>query len=282
LRAHRRRRPREGAGLLTALRGRVLAIAGSDSGGGAGIQADVKTITALGAYAATAITALTAQNTTGVQAVMTVPADFLRAQLVSVLDDIGADAIKTGMLGDARSVQAIAETLYVHAENTPIVVDPVMVAKGGAALMEDSGLIALKRLLLPIAALVTPNLPEAEVLCGLPIADLAAMHRAAKALLDLGAPAVLLKGGHLDGDTVTDLLATADGIEAFTAPRIHSRHTHGTGCTLSSAIATGLAQGMTLRAAVLRARAYVRAAISAAPGLGAGHGPMNHAVTPEP
>ena len=213
---------------------------------------------------------------------MTVPADFLRAQLVSVLDDIGADAIKTGMLGDARSVQAIAETLYVHAENTPIVVDPVMVAKGGAALMEDSGLIALKRLLLPIAALVTPNLPEAEVLCGLPIADLAAMHRAAKALLDLGAPAVLLKGGHLDGDTVTDLLATADGIEAFTAPRIHSRHTHGTGCTLSSAIATGLAQGMTLRAAVLRARAYVRAAISAAPGLGAGHGPMNHAVTPEP
>jgi hydroxymethylpyrimidine/phosphomethylpyrimidine kinase len=160
----------------------------------------------------------------------------------------------------------------------PLVVDPVMVAKGGASLLRHDAVAALIRLLLPMASVVTPNLPEAEVLTGLNIPDVDAMHRAAAALLQLGVPAVLLKGGHLPGDEVVDLLTTADGCEVFVAPRIASRHTHGTGCTLASAVATGLAQGMTLRDAVLRARAYVRAAIESAPGIGRGHGPLNHYV----
>jgi hydroxymethylpyrimidine/phosphomethylpyrimidine kinase len=258
----------------------VLAIAGSDSGGGAGIQADIKTITMLGAYAATAITALTAQDTLGVHAIHRVPPDFVARQIAVVLDDIGADAVKTGMLGDVATIEAVADALTRHAPGVPLVVDPVMVAKGGASLLRDDAVAALTRLLLPMASLVTPNLPEAEVLSGLVIQDLDAMRRAAAALLGLGVPAVLLKGGHLPGDEVVDLLVTADGCEAFAAPRIVSRHTHGTGCTLASAIATGLAQGMTLRDAVLRARAYVRAAIATAPGIGQGHGPLNHWVAP--
>ena len=258
--------------------GRVLAIGGSDSGGGAGIQADIKTITMLGAHAATAITALTAQDTSGVHAIHPVPPEFVAHQIAVVLDDIGADAVKTGMLGDTATIEAIAGALAQHAPGVPLVVDPVMVAKGGASLLHHDALTALTRLLLPLASLLTPNLPEAEALTGLVIQDVAAMHSAATALLRLGLPAVLLKGGHLPGDEVVDLLATADGREAFAAPRIISRHTHGTGCTLASAIATGLAQGMTLRDAVLRARAYVRAAIAAAPGIGKGHGPLNHHV----
>jgi hydroxymethylpyrimidine/phosphomethylpyrimidine kinase len=257
----------------------VLAIAGSDSSGGAGIQADIKTITALGAYAASAITALTAQDTNGVHAVLPVPPDFLRLQMQLVLDDIGADAVKTGMLGDAATVEAVCEILAMHAEGVPVVVDPVIVAKGGATLLEDDAITVLKRRLLPLAALITPNLPEAEVLCGCSIPDRAAMREAAVTLLTLGIPAVLLKGGHLPGEIVVDMLATEQGIEEFAAPRIASRHTHGTGCTLASAIAAGLAQEMELRDAVLRARAYVRAAIISAPGLGSGHGPLNHAVT---
>jgi hydroxymethylpyrimidine/phosphomethylpyrimidine kinase len=258
--------------------GRVLAIAGSDSGGGAGIQADIKTITMLGGYAATAITALTAQNTLGVHAIHMVPPEFVSRQIAVVLDDIGAEAVKTGMLGDAATIEAVAGALAQHAQGVPLVVDPVMVAKGGASLLRPDAVAALTRLLLPMASVLTPNLPEAEVLTGLAIPDIDAMRRAAAALLRLGVPAVLLKGGHLPGDEVVDLLATADGIEAFAAPRIASRHTHGTGCTLASAIATGLAQGMTLRDAVVRARAYVRAAIMAAPGIGRGHGPLNHHV----
>ncbi len=259
--------------------GGVLAIAGSDSAGGAGIQADIKTNTMLGGYAATAITALTAQDTSGVHAIQMVPPEFVSLQIAVVLDDIGADAVKTGMLGDAATIEAIAAALMRHAPGVKLVVDPVMVAKGGASLLRDDAVAALIRTLLPMASVVTPNLPEAEVLTGLVIQDVAAMHRAAAALLRLGAPAVLLKGGHLPGDEVVDLLATADGCESFTAPRIASRHTHGTGCTLASAIATGLAQGMTLRDAVLRARAYVRAAIATAPGIGKGHGPLNHRVS---
>lgn len=257
---------------------RVLAIAGSDSGGGAGIQADIKTIAAFGAYAATAITALTAQDTSGVHAIHIVPPEFVARQIAVVLDDIGADAVKTGMLGDAATIEAVAGALARHAPGVTLVVDPVMVAKGGASLLQPDAVAALTRLLLPVSTLLTPNLPEAEVLSGLVIEDVAAMHRAAAALLRLGVPAVLLKGGHLPGDQVVDLLATADGCEAFVAPRIVSRHTHGTGCTLASAIATGMAQGMTLRDAVLRARAYVRAAIAAAPGIGRGHGPLNHLI----
>jgi hydroxymethylpyrimidine/phosphomethylpyrimidine kinase len=258
------------------MRGRVLVIAGSDSGGGAGIQADIKTIAALDGYAATAITALTAQDTTGVHDVLPVPPAFVARQIAVVLADIGADAIKTGMLGDAATIAAVCDALAGCA--VPLVVDPVMVAKGGARLLADAAVAAMIARLVPFAAVLTPNLPEAEALTGAPVDSLDAMHRAADALLRLGAASVLLKGGHLPGDTVTDLLATPQGTEAFAAPRIVTRHTHGTGCTLASAVATGLAQGMTLRDAVQRARAYVRAAIAAAPGYGAGHGPLNHNV----
>jgi len=260
------------------IRGRVLAIAGSDSGGGAGIQADIKAITALGAYAATAITALTAQNTLGVHGIRMVPPEFIHQQILVVLDDIGADAVKTGMLGDIATIETVADALARHAAGIPFVLDPVMVAKGGARLLDPGSVHALVRHLLPKASLITPNLPEAEVLSDRAIPNIAAMHDAAKALLDLGVPAVLLKGGHLPGDTLVDLLATSEGIESFSAPRIDTRHTHGTGCTMASAIAAGLAQGMPLRDAVQRARDYVRAAIETAPEFGAGHGPLNHYV----
>jgi len=263
---------------MAALTGRVLVIAGSDSGGGAGIQADIKTITALGAYASTAITALTAQDTTGVHDVLPVPPAFVARQIEIVLDDIGADAIKTGMLGGDDTIESIVNCL-IRRTRIPLVLDPVMSAKGGTPLLAQGALAALTRRLLPLAALITPNLPEAEVLAGMPIHDLSAMRRAASGLLSLGVPAVLLKGGHLPGDLVVDILATKEGAEEFAASRIASRHTHGTGCTLASGIAAGLAQNMSLRDAVQRARAYVRDAIASAPGFGSGHGPLNHAVT---
>jgi len=259
--------------------GRVLVIAGSDSGGGAGIQADIKAITALGAFAATAVTALTAQNTLGVHGVHVVPPAFIRQQIEVVMADIGADAIKTGMLGDAATIETVCETLAACASGVPVVVDPVMVAKGGHSLLAAEAVATLRRRLLPMATVLTPNLPEAEALTGLTIQTVSDMRVAASVLLSLGVPAVLLKGGHLEGDTLVDLLATADGIEAFSSPRIQTRHTHGTGCTTASAVAAGLAQGMNLRDAVIRARAYVRAAIAGAPGYGAGHGPLDHAVT---
>jgi hydroxymethylpyrimidine/phosphomethylpyrimidine kinase len=264
-------------GRSPAVIGRVLVVAGSDSGGGAGVQADIKTVTALGGYALTAVTALTVQDTTGVHAILPVPADFIRQQIERALDDPGADAIKTGMLGDAEAIEAIAAAL--RPANLPIVVDPVMLAKGGATLLAAEALAVLKRRLLPLATLLTPNVPEAEALTGMAIPDLAAMHHAAETLLTLGVPAVLLKGGHLAGPVVTDLLATPDGQRRFEFPRIDTRHTHGTGCTLASGVATGLAQGLSLEDAVDRARRYVQAAIAAAPGFGRGHGPLNHAVT---
>lgn len=264
------------------MNGRVLVIAGSDSGGGAGIQADIKTITALGAYAATAITALTAQDTLGVHGIHPVPLPFLRLQMECVLDDIGADAIKTGMLGDEGAIGCICDMLADKGRGIALVVDPVMVAKGGQSLLASGAVSALKRRLLPMATLLTPNIPEAETLAGRAISDTQAMRNAAEALLTLGVPAVLLKGGHLPGDTVIDLLATEKGIQEFAAPRIDTPHTHGTGCTLASAIAAGLAQRMGLEDAIVRARAYVRAAIARAPGFGGGHGPMNHAVTVDP
>jgi hydroxymethylpyrimidine/phosphomethylpyrimidine kinase len=264
------------------MRGRVLVIAGSDSGGGAGIQADIKTITALGAFAATAITALTAQNTLGVHGVMPVPANFIRQQIEVVLSDIGADVIKIGMLGDAATIDTVCDALQAFASDLPVVLDPVMVAKGGQALLPAQAVETLRRRLLPLSSVITPNLPEAEALTGLKIHTEADMRAAASAILAMGVPAVLLKGGHLVSDTVTDLLATDAGIESFAAPRIVTRHTHGTGCTTASAIAAGLAQGLALRDSVVRARLYVRAAIETAPGLGQGHGPLNHAVTVDP
>ncbi len=259
--------------------GRVLVIAGSDSGGGAGIQADIKTITALGAYAATAITALTAQNTLGVHGVLPVPPAFIRQQIEVVMGDIGADVVKIGMLGDTATIEAVAEALLAYAPGVPVVLDPVMVAKGGQALLAQQAVAELRRRLLPGTAVLTPNLPEAEALTSARVRTEVEMRSAASALLAMGVSAVLLKGGHLDSDTVVDLLAQPDGMEAFAAPRITTRHTHGTGCTTASAVAAGLAQGRSLRQAVLRARAYVRSAIAAAPGLGQGHGPLDHAVT---
>jgi hydroxymethylpyrimidine/phosphomethylpyrimidine kinase len=257
--------------------GRVLVVAGSDSGGGAGIQADIKTISMLDAYAATAVTALTAQNTEGVFGVLPIPPEFIRRQIEVVLDDIGADAIKTGMLHDTAAIEAIVAVLQSHAAATPIVVDPVMVAKGGARLIEPDAIEALRRLLIARAEIVTPNLPEAEILCGTTIGNIAEMQAAGEGLLKLGCRAALVKGGHLPGETVSDVLVTAGGVRVWESPRIATRHTHGTGCTLASAIAAGLAQGLGVECAVDRARDYVQRAIAAAPGLGRGHGPLDHA-----
>ncbi len=262
-------------------RGRVLVVAGSDSGGGAGIQADIKAVMALGGYAATAVTALTAQNTLGVHGVLPVAPGFIRQQIDAVLDDVGADALKTGMLGSAEAVQAAAAALSRRG-HLPLVVDPVMVAKGGARLLDDAAVAAMRRGQLPLAPLLTPHVPAAGPLPGLAITDHAAARRAAQALLDLGAAAVLLKGGHLHGAVVQDILATSAGLEVIESPRVETRHTHGTGCTLASAVAAGLAQGMTLSDAVRRGVAYVHAAILAAPGFGAGHGPLGHGVTVDP
>ena len=259
------------------MRGRVLICAGSDSGGGAGLQADIKTVTALAGFAATAVTALTAQNTRGVFGIHEVPAEFLARQMQVVLDDIGADCIKTGMLHSAVVIETVASALDRYAATVPLVMDPVMVAKGGHRLLDASALDALRQVLLPRARLVTPNIPEAEDLAGLSIGGVDDMHRAAGAILELGASAVLVKGGHLPGDNLVDLLATAHGTRSFESPRIHTRHTHGTGCSLASAIAVGLAQGLELEAAIMRARSYVEHAIRTAPGIGEGHGPLNHA-----
>lgn len=255
-------------------KGRVLIIAGSDSGGGAGIQADIKTVTMLGGYAATAITAVTVQNTLGVTGVHPIPLQVVEAQARAVLDDIGADAIKTGMLGDTGMVETVARIL--DSSRAPAVIDPVMVAKGGSTLLAPEAVEAVRALMIPRAALLTPNAPEAQALTGLAVETLDDQRRVGEALLALGARAVLMKGGHVPGETVTDLLLTTDGETTFEGERLHTRHTHGTGCTLASACATGLAQGLPLSEAVARAWAYVHEAMRQAPGLGAGHGPLGH------
>lgn len=255
-------------------RGRVLIIAGSDSGGGAGIQADIKAVTLLGGYAATAITAITVQNTLGVHGVHPLPLDVIEAQARAVLDDIGADAVKTGMLGSVDVVERVAAIL--DTTPAPVVVDPVMVAKGGASLLEDRAMAAVRALMIPLAALLTPNAPEAEALTGVRVADLDGQRRAGEALLAMGAKSVLMKGGHIAGSTVIDLLLTPDGETVLEAERIETRHTHGTGCTLASACAAGIALGKPLNVAVAEAWAYVAEAIRHAPGLGGGHGPLDH------
>ena len=255
--------------------GRVLIIAGSDSGGGAGVQADIKTVTALGGYAATAITAITVQNTLGVQEVVKLPAALVAAQAKAVLDDIGADAVKTGMLARRSTVAAVADLLEAH-PGIPAVVDPVMVAKGGRALLSERALDVLINRLLPRADLLTPNAPEAEALTGVEVKSVTGQRRAAEALLAMGAKAVLLKGGHVRGKSVTDLLLSPAGETLLEGPRLDTPHTHGTGCTLASACATGLAQGLPLQEAVTRAWAYTAEAIRRAPGLGQGHGPLDH------
>jgi hydroxymethylpyrimidine/phosphomethylpyrimidine kinase len=256
---------------------RVLIVAGSDSGGGAGIQADIKTATALGAYAMTAITAVTVQDTTGVHSFHAIPPQTVGDQIRVVLDDIGADAVKTGMLVSARIVEAVAKALAPHALSAPLVVDTVMVAKGGAYLVDDSGVDAMKSLLFPFAALITPNAPEAARLTGLRVETSDDLIRVAEVLREArGGSAVLVKGGHIQGDTITDVLADMDGVHVFRTRRIGAAPMHGTGCTLATAIATGIAQHLSLRDAVSRARSYVQEAVANGLSFGHGVGLLNH------
>ncbi len=255
----------------------ALTIAGSDSGGGAGIQADLKTFSALGVYGASAITALTAQNTRGVHGIHDVPPEFVARQIRAVLIDLKVAAIKIGMLSVPETIAAVEEGIAGF--DGPVVLDPVMVATSGDNLLSARALTALREKLIPLAALLTPNLPEAARLLGGERASCEAeMEAQGRALLALGPGAVLIKGGHGEGAQAVDLLITPQGTTRHALPRIPSRHTHGTGCTLSSALAAGLAHGMPLQAAVAQAKAYVHAAIAAAERLdiGHGHGPTHH------
>jgi hydroxymethylpyrimidine/phosphomethylpyrimidine kinase len=259
------------------VRARLLTIAGSDSGGGAGIQADLKTFAAHGTYGMSVIAALTAQNTREVRAVLEVPPEMVTAQIDAVLEDIGADAIKIGMLASAEVIRAVADRLRAHLKGTniPIVLDPVMVAKSGDRLLREDAVEALASELLPLATLVTPNLPELETLAGLPAGSEEERLRAAEALAGKG-PAVLAKGGHAEGDDVVDLLLAGGELHRFVHPRLHTTSTHGTGCTLSSAIAARLGRGESLPRAVEGAIEYLRGAMAAAYPIGNGHGPVNH------
>jgi hydroxymethylpyrimidine/phosphomethylpyrimidine kinase len=262
---------------------RVLSIAGSDSGGAAGIQADLKTFAALGCYGMTAITAVTAQNTLGVSAIHSVPAEIVSAQIMAVVSDIGIDALKIGMLHSPDTVRAVVDAIRAMNPRPPIVLDPVMVASSGARLMAGETLAVMVRELFPLVSVITPNLDEAGWLLQRPVSQTADFSAAGADLLALGAPAVLLKGGHLTGDTLVDLLVCADGrSQAWHSPRIDSRNLHGTGCTLSSAIAAHLALGEPLLAAVSLARSYVARAIAAGAAVrtGAGQGPVNHGHAP--
>jgi hydroxymethylpyrimidine/phosphomethylpyrimidine kinase len=258
---------------------RVLIVAGSDSGGGAGIQADIKTLSALGCYAMTAVTAITVQNTMGVTDVHAIPSRVVAAQMRACLEDIGADAIKLGMLHSAELIDAVAEVLADYPA-IPVIADPVMVAKGGAALLQSEAVGALASMILPLATLITPNTEEAAVLLGEAVADETAAERAAFALSARFDTAVLLKGGHLSGAGVENLLVQPGGsIERFVSPRLDTPHTHGTGCTLASAISAGVAAGLPLNQAVGHACGFVHAAIANAPGFGQGHGPIDHLNT---
>jgi hydroxymethylpyrimidine/phosphomethylpyrimidine kinase len=261
---------------------RLLTIAGSDSGGGAGIQADLKTFAAHGAYGMSVVTAVTAQNTREVRAIHEVPAGIVAAQIDAVLDDIGADAIKIGMLANAAIVRTVADRLRAHFERpggdrVPVVLDPVMIAKSGAKLLDDHAVSALARELAPLAAVVTPNLPELATLSGRDVATEEERLRAAEAVAAWG-PAVLVKGGHAEGDEIVDLLLEGGRVHRFAHPRFHTTSTHGTGCTLSSAIAARLGAGEALPRAVEGAIAYLCGAIAAAypVGQGDGHGPVDH------
>ncbi len=253
----------------------ALTIAGSDSGGGAGIQADLKTFEAHDIFGTAAITAVTAQNTRGVVAVETLSPSIVVAQIEAVLSDLGADAIKIGMLATAAIASAVADTLGRLATGVPIVLDTVMVAKGGARLLDDDAVAVLRDRLFGLATVITPNIPEAEVLLGRRIDSVRALRDAAVALVDLGARAAIVKGGHLAGPPV-DVLYDGVGLTELTAVRLDTPHTHGTGCTLSSAIAARLARGDDLVTAARGAKAYVTEAMRLAPGLGSGHGPLRH------
>ncbi len=256
---------------------RALTIAGSDSGGGAGIQADLKTFMAHGVYGASAITAITAQNTLEVRAVVMLEPAMVVAQIEAVLDDIGADAIKTGMLGNAAIIDAVADTLERYRIDQ-VVIDPVMVAKSGARLLEEDAVTALRERLLPLALVITPNLPEASVLLNREVTDEHAIRQAARDLHALGPRYVLLKGGHLPGSEVVDLLYDGAQFIELRARRLETNHTHGTGCTYAAAIAALIARGLAVEQAVRQAHAYLHDAIVHAPAIGRGYGPVNHLV----
>lgn len=259
----------------------ALTIAGSDSGAGAGIQADLKTFAFFGVYGVTVITAVTAQNTVGVRAVQEIDPATIADQLDAVAEDFTIASLKTGMLSSAAIIETVAAGIRRH-RLRPTVIDPVMVAKSGDRLLREDAVEALRRTLLPLARVVTPNIPEAEVLAGRPIRTREDRLAAARAILELGAQAVVIKGGHSDDDPIVDLLVDHTGIHEYRAPRIETTSTHGTGCTFSAAITAGLAQGRDLPAAVGAAREYVSRALSSAPRLGHGHGPMNHFPVEEP
>jgi len=253
---------------------RLLTIAGSDSSGGAGIQADLKTFTVFGVYGMTAITALTAQNTLGVSGIFPVAPAFVRAQIDAVAGDVGIDAAKTGMLATRAIIEAVADAVRAH-RIAPLVVDPVMVAQSGARLLEDDARAALLAELLPLAAVVTPNVPEAEALLGMRVASLDDMRRAARRLVEAGAAAALVKGGHLEGAEAVDVLYDGTDLHELRAPRLATPHTHGTGCMTAAALAVGLAQGLPLLGAAEQAKRFISAAIAAGLALGGGHGPAN-------
>ena len=259
---------------------RILILAGSDSGGGAGLQADIKTVTVLGGFAMTAVSAITVQNTLGVRRVHALPADLVVEQARAVLEDLGADAIKIGMLGERAVVRAVAGLLATLPTPIPVVLDPVLVAKGGHGLLAADAVATLVEELVPLATVVTPNVPEAQALLGhprTPVRGAAELVALARELGRLGPAAWLAKGGHLEGDELVDVLVEgSEPPELLHGERLHTRHSHGTGCTLASALATLLAQGHALAEAALLAQRFTRRAIANAPGLGAGHGPLGH------
>lgn len=259
--------------------GKVLTIAGSDSSGGAGIQADIKTISTLGSYAMSAITAITVQDTNMVSEVFPVPAQIVKSQILSVFGDIGADAVKTGMLMSPDIIIGVSEALSDHGKGIPLIVDPVMMSTSGHMLLKPHSVNALVREILPKTTLLTPNLAEASKLTGTELLkNMDDMRRAADDLLKMGPDAVLIKGGHLKGDILTDILVMQNSEKIFSSLRVTGKDNHGTGCTLASAIAAGLAQKMPLEEAVARAHKYVHMALEQAPGYGSGCGPINHLV----
>ena len=260
------------------IKSKVLIIAGSDSSGGAGIQADIKTVTALGSYAMTALTAVTCQNTKGVQAIIGIPIKQLNKQITMVLDDIGANAIKIGMLHNTSVIKCVYKILK-NRNIKNIILDPVMIAKGGSKLVNKNSIKYLKKLLLPLCNVITPNIPEAEVLTGYSISNKEDMIKAGKKIINMGAKNVLLKGGHLKNKMIFDILISKTKINIFPKIKINTKNTHGTGCTLSSALATCLSQKININKSCKIALKYVDQAIRTAPGYGKGFGPLNHLVS---
>ena len=257
---------------------KVLIIAGSDSSGGAGIQADIKTVTALGSYAMTTITAVTSQNTKGVKAIISIPIKNIHSQTTMTLDDIRAHSVKIGMLHNASIIKCVYKLLKKYKLKN-VVLDPVMIAKGGAKLINNNSLKFLKKLLLPLCTLVTPNIPEAEVLTGYSISNKEDMIKAAKKIISMGAKNVLLKGGHLKNNMIYDILVSKKEVKIFPKRKIKTKNTHGTGCTLSSALATCLSQKMNIKQSCKVSLKYVDKAIASAPGYGKGFGPLNHLIS---